>query len=136
MTSAAFDDRRLDDDRDLKAHVCAYNMAFAELGLRFRWDTQTLASLASIDGEAARIVTYIETHHPHLLTAYSAEFLSQAILAKKNALRPEALEACAAIAAETKRPSVLQVRTREMRASPRFNDDFSGDFGLPMLSGA
>lgn len=136
MTAAAFDERGLEEDRDLKAHLCAYNMAFAELGLRFRWDTRTLASLASIDGEAARIVAYIEAHHPHLLTAYSAEFLSQAILEKKQALRPEALEACAAIAAETKRPSALQVRAREQRGSGRFSDDFSDDFGLPMLAGA
>ncbi len=137
MTHTAFDERGLDDERDLRAHVCAYNMAFAELGLRFRWDSHTLASLASIDGEAARIVAYIEAHHPHLLTAYSADFLSEAILAKKNALRPEALETCTSIAAETKRPSVLQMRTREMRASRRFNgNDYSGDFGLPMLADA
>ncbi|HEX7685638.1 MAG TPA: hypothetical protein VF446_19235 [Trinickia sp.] len=116
------------DPTDLDAHVCAYNMAFAELGLRFRWDARTLVSLADIDDEAARIVAYVETHHPHLLTAYSAEFLSQAILEKKNALRPEPLPLCDAAAVETNRPSVLQERAREAHPSV--------DFGLPMLAGA
>jgi hypothetical protein len=132
MSPTSFNERGLDHDRDLHAHVCAYNMAFAELGLRFRWDARTLASLASIDGEAARIVAYIQSHHPHLLSAYSADFLSQAILEKKNAQRPEALETREAIAAETKRPSTVQVRVREMRTS----DNFSDDFGLPLLAGA
>jgi hypothetical protein len=132
MSPTAFNERGLDHDRDLHAHVCAYNMAFAELGLRFRWDAHTLVSLASIEGEAARIITYIETHHPHLLSAYSADFLSQAILAKKNAQRPEAPDTRETIAAETKRPSVVQVRVREMRLS----DSLSDDIGLPMLAGA
>jgi hypothetical protein len=132
MNPAAFNESGLDNDRDLHAHVCAYNMAFEELGLRFRWDARTLASLASIDGEHARIAAYIQTHHPHLLTAYSPDFLCQAILEKKNAQRPEPLETRATIAAETKRPSSVQVRAREMRASGGFADDF----GLPHLAGA
>src|ERR1700737_4802293 len=99
MSPTAFNERDLDHDRDLHAHVCAYNMAFAELGLRFRWDARTLASLASIEGEAARIVAYIEAHHPHLLSAYSADFLSEAILAKKNSQRPEVLHTREAIVA-------------------------------------
>jgi hypothetical protein len=132
MSPTAFNERGLDNDRDFHAHACAYNMAFAELGLRFRWDARTVASLASISGEAARIVAYIESHQPHLLTAYSADFLCQAILEKKNALRPEVLETCASIAAETKRPSAVQARVREMRASVGFSDDFA----LPLLAGA
>jgi hypothetical protein len=132
MSPTPFNERGLDHDHDLHAHVCAYNMAFEELGLRFRWDVRTLASLASIEGEAARIIAYVEAHHPHLLSAYSADFLSQAILAKKNAQRPEALETREAIAFETKRPSTVQVRVREMRLSKSFADDF----GLPMLADA
>ena len=116
------------DPTALDAHLCAYNMAFAELGLRFRWDADTLASLAAIEDEGARIVTYIRTHHPHLLAAYSAEFLSQAILEKKNALRATPLCACGPAAIETNRPSVLQVRVRD--AHP------PADFTLPMLAGA
>ncbi|WP_233863554.1 hypothetical protein [Paraburkholderia adhaesiva] len=77
-----------DRDPHLHAHLSAFNSAFAELGLRFRWDAQTLYSLASIDGERARIAAYIEAHHPHLLNAYSIDFLSEAILALKNAQVP------------------------------------------------
>ncbi|MGF6937273.1 hypothetical protein OKW41_006435 [Paraburkholderia sp. UCT70] len=72
-------------DHTVQAQLCAYNMAFSELGLRFRWDAQTFASLATIDDERARIAAYIKAHHSHLLNAYSAEFLSQAILDRKNA---------------------------------------------------
>ncbi|MDE1182432.1 hypothetical protein [Paraburkholderia sp.] len=85
----ALDAHQTEDHRAVQAQLCAYNTAFAELGLRFRWDTHTLLSLATIDGEHARIVAYIETHHPHLLNAYSAEFLGDAILAKKSARVPE-----------------------------------------------
>jgi hypothetical protein len=83
--------RELGHDREVQAQLCAYNMAFAELGLRFRWDAQTLISLAAIDGEQARITAYIEDQHRHLLHAYSAEFLSRAILEKKTARMPQCL---------------------------------------------
>jgi hypothetical protein len=132
MSPTSFNEHGLDHDHDLHEHLCAYNMAFEELGLRFRWDARTLASLASIEGEAARIISYVEAHHPHLLSAYSADFLSQVILAKKNAQRPDALDTRKAIASETKRPSAVQVRVRERSLS----DSFSNDFGLPMLAGA
>jgi hypothetical protein len=118
----------LPDENDLHTQLSAYNMAFAELGLRFRWDAATLASLADIESEAARIVAYVEAHHPHLLTAYSADCLSQAILERKHALRPEPLVVPAASAIETNRPSQLQLRARETHPS--------SDFSLPMLSGA
>jgi len=80
-----------ESDRHLHEQLCAYNSAFDELGLRFRWDAQTLTSLASIDGDEARLATYIETHHPHLLKAYSCDFLCAAILERKNAKAPGAL---------------------------------------------
>lgn len=79
-------------DHHLYTQLSAYNSAFAELGLRFRWDVDTLRELASIDGDAARIAAYIETHHPHLLTAYSSDFLCAAILERKNATAPGTLD--------------------------------------------
>ncbi|WP_198018037.1 hypothetical protein [Burkholderia sp. WSM2230] len=60
-------------------------MAFSDLGLRFRWDAHVLASLSAIDDEAERVAAYIRANHSHLLNAYSAEFLSRAILDRKNA---------------------------------------------------
>jgi hypothetical protein len=78
-------------DHHLHTQLSAYNSAFAELGLRFRWDVDTLRELASIEGDEARLAAYIETHHPHLLTAYSCDFLCAAILVRKNAMAPGAL---------------------------------------------
>ena len=88
MNPSQFDVCDSADDAEVEAQLCAYNSAFDELGLRFRWDARTLASLAMIDGEEAQIAAYIEAHHPHLLKAYSAGFLSRAILEKKNARYP------------------------------------------------
>jgi hypothetical protein len=91
MTPTQFDMCESAQDGEVEAQLCAYNSAFDELGLRFRWDANMLASLALIEGEEARIVAYIEAHHPHLLTAYSPGFLSRAILEKKNARYPVSL---------------------------------------------
>jgi hypothetical protein len=88
MNPSQFDVCDSADDAEVEAQLCAYNSAFDELGLRFRWDASTLALLARIDGEEAQIAAYIEAHHPHLLKAYSAGFLSRAILEKKNARYP------------------------------------------------
>jgi hypothetical protein len=73
------------DARELQTQLCAYNSAFEELDLMFRWDVETLQSLAHAPTDQARIAQYIESHCPHLLKAYSAEFLCQAIVDKKNA---------------------------------------------------
>jgi len=88
MNPSQFDVRESAHDAEVEAQLCAYNSAFDELGLRFRWDARTLASLAMIDGEEAQIAAYIEAHHAHLLNAYSAGFLSRAILEKKKARCP------------------------------------------------
>ncbi len=74
-----------DDDREVHAQMCAFNTAFEELNLMFRWDAQTYRSLASADSDYSKIAQYIETHGPHLLKAYSAEFLWQAIVVRKDA---------------------------------------------------
>jgi hypothetical protein len=73
------------DEREIQTQLCAYNSAFEELDLMFRWDADTFRSLASAPNDQARIAKYIESHCPHLLKAYSAEFLCQAIVHKKNA---------------------------------------------------
>jgi hypothetical protein len=76
---------RTEHERDLQAQLCAYNTAFEELDLMFRWDAQTLAALAVLPGdEHGRVAHYIERYCPHLLTAYSAEFLCRVIVDKKN----------------------------------------------------
>jgi hypothetical protein len=72
------------DDREVAAQVCAFNTAFEELDLMFRWDAQTYRTLASAESDYGKLALYIETHSPHLLKAYSAEFLCQAIVERKN----------------------------------------------------
>ncbi|OLL29144.1 hypothetical protein BTH42_23890 [Burkholderia sp. SRS-W-2-2016] len=75
------------DQRDAHpddAHLSAYNAAFSDLGLRFRWDRATLDMLKEFNSESARITAYIERYHNHLHRAYDAEFLAQMILHRKT----------------------------------------------------
>lgn len=92
MNTCQFDARDSAHDAEVEAQLCAYNGAFEELGLRFRWDERTLTSLAAIHDEQEQIAVYIEAHHAHLLKAYSTEFLTRAILDKKKARYPSRLQ--------------------------------------------
>ncbi|MGZ5181396.1 MAG: hypothetical protein ACXWC6_10905 [Ramlibacter sp.] len=59
----------------------AYNSAFEELGLAWHWDRATYAGLpAGRPGVRA----YLEREHPHLLRAYEADFLVDAIETAKS----------------------------------------------------
>ncbi|CAD6531369.1 HAD family hydrolase [Paraburkholderia metrosideri] len=75
---------RVTQDHPDDAHLSAYNAAFSDLGLRFRWDRDTLDLLKEFNGESARITAYIERYHGHLHRAYDADFLAQLILHKKD----------------------------------------------------
>ena len=66
------------------AHLSAFNAAFSDLGLRFRWDRNTLDVLKEFNSESARVTAYIERFHAHLHKAYDAEFLAQLIIYKKT----------------------------------------------------
>ncbi len=59
----------------------AYNAAFEELGLSWHWDATTYARLQNSAHGAVR--TYLETEQSHLLRAYEADFLVEAIEAAK-----------------------------------------------------
>ncbi|PCE22926.1 hypothetical protein BWP39_24905 [Paraburkholderia acidicola] len=74
---------RVSADSPDDAHLSAYNAAFSDLGLRFRWDLGTLDALNEFASETARITAYIERFHAHLHKAYDADFLAQLILQKK-----------------------------------------------------
>jgi hypothetical protein len=60
-------------------HRNAYNAAFCELGLRWRWDINTYRDLLHMSGEKDRLRFYLETRQPHLLKAYDVKFLIDAI---------------------------------------------------------
>jgi hypothetical protein len=67
-----------------EALLSAYNAAFSDLGLRFRWSQATLDFFDDVSNEVARISAYIERFHAHLLNAYDADFLAQLIFDRKN----------------------------------------------------
>ena len=65
------------DDQHAEAQRLAYNAAFDELGLSWSWDAQTFATLPA--SARQRVKAYLEREHPHLLRAYDAEFLAEAV---------------------------------------------------------
>ena len=65
----------------------AYNVAFCELGLEWYWDAQTYAELRAGAAENSHVRSYLEAHQPHLLRAYDADFLVNAIETKKTQFR-------------------------------------------------
>lgn len=77
-------------DATERRHLSAFNAAFDELGLRWHWDAQIYHELRRHSCEKERVRIYLQTHQPHLLTAYDASFLVEAIYAVK-ARRYEAM---------------------------------------------
>lgn len=62
----------------------AFNAAFYELGLRWHWDGDTYKALATNPCERARVKGYLVAEQAHLLRAYDADFLTEAILTAKQ----------------------------------------------------
>jgi hypothetical protein len=62
----------------------AYNFAFDEMGLCWHWDEKTYSELRGLGSERERLRSYLERKHSHLLKAYDAEFLVDAISATKS----------------------------------------------------
>jgi hypothetical protein len=62
----------------------AFNVAFYELGLRWHWDSDTYRALAATPCERERIRGYLAGEQAHMLRAYDAEFLTDAILTAKR----------------------------------------------------
>ncbi len=77
--------RREHHESDLEASERdAFNAAFRELGLRWHWGPELFHSLKRAGDDAARVRNYLEQHEPHLLRAYDATFLVDAICAAKS----------------------------------------------------
>jgi hypothetical protein len=66
----------------VEAHRHAYNAAFEELSLSWRWDTATYAHLQRHGRDLVR--AYLQAEQAHLLRAYDADFLVNAIEAVKT----------------------------------------------------
>ena len=80
-------DRKINSDSanaQMNLHLSAYNAAFYELGLRWHWDSQDYQTLLREADEKQRVRIYLELHQRHLLTAYDADFLSNAIQVTKS----------------------------------------------------
>lgn len=67
----------------IECHLAAYNAAFYELGLSWYWDSDTFHVLQKLPCERDRIKSYMEEHQSHLLNAYDADFLINAIQTTK-----------------------------------------------------
>jgi hypothetical protein len=74
------------DDPATDAHRHAYNAAFDELGLNWHWDAATYAGVRSRGRDGLR--TYLEREQAHLLRAYEADFLVNAIESVKARCQP------------------------------------------------
>lgn len=65
----------------------AYNAAFYELGFRWHWDSNTYNELLNHSPNTTeRVRHYLQSRQAHLLRAYDADFLVDAIQAKKALL--------------------------------------------------
>lgn len=71
----------LTDDPMSDVHRHAYNAAFDELGLSWQWDAVTYAWVRARGRNGLR--SYLEREHAHLLRAYEADFLIDAIESAK-----------------------------------------------------
>jgi hypothetical protein len=78
----AVPERDILDNADTEAHRQAYNAAFEELGLSWHWDPVTYACLPAQGPDGLR--AYLQKEHAHLLRAYEADFLVNAIETAKS----------------------------------------------------
>src|SRR4051794_28823551 len=78
----AVSEHDLQGNADTEAHRQAYNAAFEELGLSWHWDRVTYACLPAEGPEGLR--AYLQKEHAHLLRAYEADFLVNAIETAKS----------------------------------------------------
>jgi hypothetical protein len=77
----------------LTAELAAYNHAFCELELPWRWDAQTLTHLKSIAADRDIVGAYVERNQAHLLRAYEKAFLRDLVHAARDRYQQETLAA-------------------------------------------
>lgn len=82
MLTARTNDTTAQDAADI--HRSAYNAAFYELGLKWHWDADHYECVLPASQEKAHLASYLRNHQAHLLKAYDAEFLVDAITAAKS----------------------------------------------------
>jgi hypothetical protein len=68
----------------IAAELEAYNQAFLELELSWRWDARTYRELVQVAADQDFVGAYIERNHAHLLRAYDKSFLRDLVLSAKD----------------------------------------------------
>ncbi len=71
-------------DEGLAAELEAYNRAFLELELSWRWDSRTFRDLLRVAADRDCVGAYIERSQPHLLRVYEKSFLRDLVLSAKD----------------------------------------------------
>lgn len=82
MPATSLHDERVEDAAEVERG--AFNAAFYELGLHLYWDKNTYQALAANPSERARVLDYLQGVQSHLLRAYDAEFLADAVIRAKQ----------------------------------------------------
>lgn len=88
MPTTSLHDGRVDDAAEAERR--AFNAAFYELGLHLYWDKGTYRALSANPCERARVRGYLEGEQSHLLRAYDADFLVDAVIRAKQNCRQSA----------------------------------------------
>jgi hypothetical protein len=73
----------------LAAELEAYNRAFCELELPWRWDAQTFRHLVSVAADQDIVGAYVERNQAHLLRVYEKAFLRNLVHSAKDRCRRE-----------------------------------------------
>src|SRR6202167_6101702 len=90
MPSVAVETVRADAVREPRdAELEAYNFAFSELELPWRWDAKTFDQLHSIAIDSDFVGAYVEHNQPHLLRVYEKDFLRDLVLSAKARYRQD-----------------------------------------------
>ena len=91
MSNAAVSERVAEHvtEECLAAELEAYNRAFLELELSWRWDAPTFRDLLRSAADRDFVGTYIEREQPHLLRVYEKSFLRDLVLSAKDRYQRE-----------------------------------------------
>ena len=80
-------------NENLEAELTAYNHAFCELELPWRWDANTFRQLLSIAADQDLVGAYVERNQAHLLRSYEKSFLRDLVNTTCERYRAETLSA-------------------------------------------
>ena len=91
MSNAAVSKRPAEQvtEEGLAAELEAYNRAFLELELSWRWDAPTFRQLLRVAADRDCVGAYVEREQPHLLRVYDKSFLRDLVHSAKDRYQRE-----------------------------------------------